>query len=65
MKLIYRGHAYDYAPAPAQSFQIVRALNWRFHPPGFTPDKVAHLTRTSVMPKALNWRFHTPVLSNL
>lgn len=56
MQLIYRGHTYDYTPAPCRPYTQSRALNWRYRVPGEICE-VAIAATPYVRPRALNWRY--------
>ncbi|MFB2896259.1 hypothetical protein ACE1CI_25395 [Aerosakkonemataceae cyanobacterium BLCC-F50] len=57
MQLIYRGHVYNYTPAPVKPYQKPRALNWRYQ----SYNKYEQDTQVPIQPykkpRALNWRY--------
>ena len=57
MKLIYRGHVYDYTPALVPPYRKPRALNWRYHPWGEQYECKPAPIRPYRQPRALNWRY--------
>jgi hypothetical protein len=58
MKLIYRGHTYDFVPAEPKPYVKPRVLNWRFRAPGESyRESIA--VKPYIKPRALNWRFQT------
>lgn len=57
MKLIYRGHIYDYTPAPVPPYRQPRALNWRYHHPGEQYECTPAPIQPYRQPRALNWRY--------
>ncbi len=59
MQLIYRGEIFDYNPCQVKSVRKPRALNWRYHVPGFVLDQndgIDSLPQPH-QPCTINWRY--------
>ena len=57
LKLIYRGHIYNYTPRPVQPYRKPHALNWRWQTPGENYKSTDRPILPYCPPRALNWRF--------
>ncbi|MFB2895421.1 hypothetical protein ACE1CI_21160 [Aerosakkonemataceae cyanobacterium BLCC-F50] len=60
MKLIYRGHIYEYTPRPVGSYIKPRAINWRYQLTGERFKCTPRPIRPYIKPRAINWRYQLP-----